>query len=47
MAKRLSKAALMRNACANGSTAPESIDLGTNRFPTKPMAYENVPKKIA
>jgi hypothetical protein len=44
MAKTLNKTILIR--MADGPDSPKSIDFGTIKFPTNPMEYRNVTKKI-
>jgi hypothetical protein len=44
VANRPSSSTFTTTASPTGTTAPESMDVGTTRLPTKPMAYKNVPK---
>ena len=46
-ANSASNAASISSAVCHGPSAGESIDFGTPKLPTKPMAYRNVAKKIA
>ena len=45
-ANRPSSSTFTATAPPTGPAAPESMDLGTTRLPTNPMAYRNVPRKI-
>src|SRR5712692_2232290 len=45
MAKSPSKRASISSEESENTPVPESIDLGTITFPTKPIAYRKVPKK--
>jgi hypothetical protein len=45
-ANRPSNSRSTANASASGTGGPESMDFGTTRLPTNPMAYRKVPRKI-
>jgi hypothetical protein len=47
MANRPSSPRSISRAVVNGTSRTESIDFGTHRLPTKPMAYRYVAKNTA
>jgi len=45
-ANTLKRMILIRTAFSRLGSTPESIVFGTNKLPTKPMAYKNATRKI-